>query len=71
MAHDQFLLQMQNFLGATPNLPLFKTTTARTSRSTLARYVIEILNDPDTRNVFFFLLLNITFTIVEFLYGIL
>jgi solute carrier family 30 (zinc transporter), member 5/7 len=36
---------------------------------TIKRYIRTILQDPDTRNVFFFLLLNITFTIVEFLYG--
>lgn len=34
-----------------------------------ARYIKAILNDTKTRNVFFFLLLNITFTNVEFLYG--
>jgi zinc transporter 5/7 len=33
------------------------------------RYINQILQNPDTRNVFFFLLLNLTFTVVEFLYG--
>lgn len=36
---------------------------------TIRRYLITISQSPDTRNIFFFLLLNITFTIVEFLYG--
>ncbi|KAJ3194169.1 hypothetical protein HK101_003333 [Irineochytrium annulatum] len=33
------------------------------------RYIRAIINDPKTKNVFFFLLLNIVFTAVEFLYG--
>ena len=33
------------------------------------RYIRSILADPRTRNVFFFLLLNVSFTIVEALYG--
>ncbi|KAJ1560572.1 hypothetical protein HK405_006639, partial [Cladochytrium tenue] len=33
------------------------------------RYVQAIVSDPRTRNVFFFLLLNLSFTVVEFLYG--
>ncbi|KAJ2996401.1 hypothetical protein HDV02_006550 [Globomyces sp. JEL0801] len=33
------------------------------------RYVRAIIQNPDTRNVFFFLLLNMIFTVVEFLYG--
>lgn len=33
------------------------------------RYIRTIVNNPETRNVFFFLLLNISFTGVEFLYG--
>ncbi|KAI8619096.1 cation efflux family-domain-containing protein, partial [Chytriomyces sp. MP71] len=35
----------------------------------VVRYVRTIISDPKTRNVFFFLILNITFTVVEFLYG--
>ncbi|KAJ3335029.1 hypothetical protein HDU91_002396, partial [Kappamyces sp. JEL0680] len=33
------------------------------------RYVQTIVQNKETRNVFFFLLLNISFTVVEFLYG--
>ncbi|EGF84490.1 hypothetical protein BATDEDRAFT_4771, partial [Batrachochytrium dendrobatidis JAM81] len=33
------------------------------------RYVRSILQNKDTRKVFFFLLLNLTFTLIEFLYG--
>ncbi|KAJ3325553.1 hypothetical protein HDV06_003323 [Boothiomyces sp. JEL0866] len=32
-------------------------------------YINAILSNPETRNVFFFLLLNMSFTVVEFLYG--
>ncbi|KAI8854359.1 hypothetical protein BC829DRAFT_223159 [Chytridium lagenaria] len=35
----------------------------------IERYVRAIINDPQTKNVFFFLLLNIIFTGVEFLWG--
>ncbi|KAJ3263722.1 hypothetical protein HDU77_010107 [Chytriomyces hyalinus] len=49
------------------------TTSDKYRRGTLAslvsRYVRTIINDPQTRNVFFFLLLNMTFTVVEFLFG--
>ncbi|KAJ3114987.1 hypothetical protein HDU96_001387 [Phlyctochytrium bullatum] len=33
------------------------------------RYIRAIINDPKTKNVFFFLLLNIAFTAVEFIWG--
>ena len=33
------------------------------------RYISTILSSRDTRNVFLFLMLNISFTLVEFLYG--
>ncbi|XJO70992.1 hypothetical protein BDV3_000586 [Batrachochytrium dendrobatidis] len=36
---------------------------------TALRYVRSILQNKDTRKVFFFLLLNLTFTLIEFLYG--
>jgi zinc transporter 5/7 len=37
--------------------------------STVRLYVQSIVRNPETRNVFFFLLLNISFTGVEFFYG--
>jgi zinc transporter 5/7 len=40
-----------------------------TIKRTIQRYIRSILQNPDTRNVFFFLLLNLSFTVVEFLYG--
>jgi Co/Zn/Cd efflux system component len=35
----------------------------------LLSYLEKILRDKATRNVFYFLLLNASFTVVEFLYG--
>ena len=35
----------------------------------IQRYILTIISNKDTRNVFMFLILNITFTLVEFLYG--
>ena len=41
----------------------------QTLKQVAKRYMVTILENKDTRNVFFFLLLNISFTAVEFLYG--
>ncbi|KAI8915983.1 cation efflux protein [Gorgonomyces haynaldii] len=55
-------------------LPLFKSTNSyskyeKSWTRIIQRYLRTIVQNPETRNVFFFLLLNLSFTVVEFLYG--
>ncbi|KAI9094627.1 cation efflux family-domain-containing protein [Phlyctochytrium arcticum] len=69
--------------GSNADLPLYKSTSAGYTElgyssgkhrqgdylGLVKRYVRSIISDKATRNIFFFLLLNISFTGVEFLYG--
>jgi zinc transporter 5/7 len=36
----------------------------------LKQYLRTIITDKDSRNIFFFLCINLSFTVVEFVYGI-
>ncbi|KAJ3034398.1 hypothetical protein HDV00_005054 [Rhizophlyctis rosea] len=69
-------------VSPTPPLPLFKQTSSQTSfadldlkyrrhslLSTISRYIRTVYTNPETRKVFLFLLLNMSFTVVEFAYG--
>ena len=49
--------------------PSPKNIRLRSITNLVGSYVRTILNDRHTRNVFFFLVLNLTFAFVEILYG--
>ncbi|KAJ3109788.1 hypothetical protein HDU97_000018 [Phlyctochytrium planicorne] len=56
------------------SLPFYKSLSSDKYRrgtwsALIARYIKAIINDPKTKNVFFFLLLNLVFTVVEFVWG--
>jgi hypothetical protein len=51
------------------NHNLFYGGVGRTSSFPFSHYLSSILKNKETRNVFFFLVLNISFCVVEFLYG--